>query len=128
MPEQLTGLVVHFNDRAERCETMAVAVGGYVVVLDTVVPSQAVTLTSCYLSSLSQAATAVSHLQLAPGLPDSISQQTLEPLVSQTHARACLLEHAAQLRSLLAELGDDEVAVELDDRLLDAAAVWTQAL
>ena len=69
--EQLHGLVVRFDDRAEQCEATVAAVGGYVVVIATVVPSLAVTLTSSYVCSLGGHQAAVTHLYMAPGRPGS---------------------------------------------------------
>jgi hypothetical protein len=46
----------------------------------------------------------------------------------QTHARACLLDHAAELRDALDELmPDEEVMVEVSDgALARAAKVWSR--
>jgi hypothetical protein len=89
---------------------------GYVVVLSSVLESHAVTLVSCYLADLG-GPTAVSHLRLAAG------QRVLEGLPGQWHARACLLDHAAELRGALGELlEDEEVSVELVEATLELAA------
>jgi hypothetical protein len=128
--EQLHGLVVRFDDdRAERCSSTAAAVGGYVVVIASVVPSLALTLTSSYVCSLGGAQAAVTHLYMAPGQPDQISQRALAPLVGQTLGRAYLLDHAAELQTRLGELRDESLAVELDDELMEVAgAVWRAAI
>jgi hypothetical protein len=118
-------LVVRFDDRTEQCEATVAAVGGYVVVIATVVPSVAVTLTSSYVCSLGGQRAAVTHLYMAPGEPDQIFQRALAPLVGQTLGRAYLLDHAAELQTRLGELRDEPLAVELDDQLMEAAgAVW----
>ena len=83
------------------------AVGGYVVVIASVVPSLAVTLTSSYVCSLGGHQAAVTHLYMAPGEPDQIFQRALEPLVGQTLGRGYLLDHAAELQTRLAELRDE---------------------
>ena len=72
--------------------------------------------------------TAVSHLRLAPGQRPAIAQRVLEGLPGQSHARACLLDHAAELRGALEELlEDEEVSVELAEATLELAArVWAQ--
>ena len=46
--------------------------------------------------------------------------------VTQSHARACLLDHAAQLRDAVGELlEDEEVGVELAEETLERASrVW----
>ena len=121
----LNGLVVRVDGRAEPCHTTAEAVGGYVLVIGSVVPSHALTLASTYLFSLGRSETAVSHLCLAPGRPEQFAQRRLGPLVGQTHPRACLLEHALELQTVLGELFDEDVLVDVEDQLLDAAAtVW----
>ena len=52
----------------------------------------------------------------------------LEGLPGQSHARACLLDHAAELRGALEELlEDEEVSVELAEQTLEQAArVWSR--
>ena len=49
-------------------------------------------------------------------------------LPGQSHARACLLDHAAELRDALAELlEDEEVSVELAEETLEQAVrVWSR--
>jgi hypothetical protein len=51
----------------------------------------------------------------------------LEGLPGQSHARACLLDHAAELRDAVGELLEDEdVSVELAEETLEQAArVWS---
>jgi hypothetical protein len=98
---------------------------GYVVVLSSVLKSRAVTLVFCYLADLGEP-TAVSHMRLAPGRAPQVAQRVLGGLPGQSHARACLLDHAAQLRDALGELLDaEEVSVELAEQTLEQAAhVW----
>ena len=44
-----------------------------------------------------------------------------------THARTCLLDHAAELQTALAELTGEAVSVDVAPRALDqAATAWTQ--
>ena len=52
----------------------------------------------------------------------------LEGLPGQSHARACLLDHAAELRDAVAELlEDEEVSVELAEETLEQAErVWSR--
>jgi hypothetical protein len=125
MRQRLHGLVVHVAGHAEPCATTAHALGGYVLVISTVVQSRALTLTSTYLFSLARTETAVSHMCLAPGRSEQFAQRRLAALVGQTHPRACLLEHALELQAVLGELFDEDVLVDVEDQLLDgAAAVW----
>ena len=63
-----------------------------------------------------------------PGGRAGFSQRMLEAMAGETHARACLLDHAAELRDALDELLEDEqVTVELAEQALEQAArVWRQ--
>jgi hypothetical protein len=70
------------------------------VVLSSVLESRAVTLVSCYLADLGDPA-AVSHMCLARGQLPAVAQRVLGGLPGQSHARACLLDHAAELRDAL---------------------------
>jgi hypothetical protein len=125
MRVELPGLQVVADEWSEWCATVIENAGGYVVTVSSVLQSQAVTLVSCYLADLA-GPTGVSDLRLASGQPPQISQRVLDGLPGQSHARACLLDHAAQLREALRELLDDEeVGVELAEEALEQAArVW----
>jgi hypothetical protein len=124
---ELDGLEVRADEWSERCATAIENASGYVVVLSSVLESRAVTLVSSYLADLA-GPTAVSHMRLAPGQPPRVAQRVLEGLAGQSHARACLLDHAAELRDALAELLEDEdVSVELAEETLEQAArVWSR--
>jgi len=125
MRRELDGVEVSADGWRERCATTIEAAGGYVVVVTSVVQSRAITLISCYLGDLLRAETGVSHLCLVPGERTRIAQRTLGEIAGQTHARACLLDHVAQLRERLDELTDQEVRIELDEQaLVQAAAAW----
>ena len=115
------------DEWSERCATAIENASGYVVILSSVLEGRAVTLVSCYLADLGGPA-AVSHMRLAPGQPPRVAQRVLEGLPGQSHARACLLDHAAELRDALGELlEDEEVSVELaEDTLEQAARVWSR--
>ena len=124
---ELDGLEVRADEWSERCATAIENASGYVVVLSSVLESRAVTLVSCYLADLA-GPTAVSHMRLVPGQPPRVAQRVLEGLPGQSHARACLLDHAAELRDALGELlEDEEVSVELAEETLEQAArVWSR--
>ena len=125
MRVELPGLQVVADEWSEWCATVIENAGGYVVTVSSVLASQAVTLVSCYLADLA-GPTAVSHLRLVPGQRPQIAQRVLDELPGQSHARACLLDHAAQLRDAVGELlVDEEVGVELaEDTLKRASRVW----
>ena len=121
---ELPGVEVRADEWTEACATVIESVSGYVVVVITVLESRAVTLVSSYLADLS-GRTAVSHLRTRPAAPAGFSQRLLEVMPGQTHARACLLDHAAELRGVLADLFDEDVSVELSEHALErAAGVW----
>ena len=122
---ELDGIEVVIGGSRERCSTSIEAVSGYVVTVISVMQSRAVTVVSCYLANLA-GETAVSHLRLMPGQRPAFSQRLLSGMAGETHARACLLDHAAELQSTLA--GDGGVGVEIGDAALArAAAVWGSA-
>jgi len=126
MSIELTGVEVRADEWSESCSTAIENASGYVVVVISVLRSQAVKLVSSYLANLS-GTTAVSHLQTRPGQAPGFSQRILDVMAGQTHARACLLDHAAELQEILNQLLDDEdVAVEISDRALEQATrVWS---
>ena len=123
---ELAGVTVQADEWSEECSTAIENVSGYVVVVSSVLRSRAVTLISSYLANLS-GTTAVSHLRACPTTPPVFSQRILEVMPGQTHARACLLDHAAELHALLDELlGEEEVTVDVSDGALEQAErVWS---
>ena len=120
------GLEVRGVEWRERCATAIENAGAYVVVLSSVLESRAVTVVSCYLADLG-GPTAVSHMRLLAGRPRQVAQRVLEGLAGQSHARACLLDHAAELRDTLGELLEhEEVSVDVADATLEhAVRVWS---
>jgi hypothetical protein len=121
---ELEGVEVWADEWRERCATTIQAAGGYVIVVETVIPTMTVGLSSCYLSSLAGAA-AVSHLRRAPGSPPVFSQRVLSGMPGATLARACLLEHATELQALLDPDGDQALHVEVGEHALARAeSVW----
>ena len=125
MRVELQGLEVRGVEWRERCATAIENAGAYVVVLSSVLESRAVTVVSCYLADLG-GPTAVSHMRLLARRPRQLAQRVLEGLAGQSHARACLLDHAAELRDTLGELlENEEVSVDVPEATLEQAArVW----
>ena len=119
---ELDSFQVRVDGTAVRSSTTIGSVGGYVVVVATTLPDQVVGVTSCYLGALA-GAIAASHLRLGP---DRQEQLRAEVLPAPTHvgerARACLLDHAAELQQALAELTGAEVRVDVDPGALERAA------
>jgi hypothetical protein len=121
---ELDGLEVCADEWRERCSTAIENVSGYVVVVISVLESRAVTLVSGYLADVG-GETAVSQMRLTSGASAAFSQRMLRAMPGQTHARACLLDHAAELRELLDDLFEEDVSVELSEHALErAAGVW----
>jgi hypothetical protein len=123
MRVQLEGVRVTVGADRLDCSTELASEGGFVVTAITVVADVGVQLLSCYVAGL-QGPAAVTHMLSASGAP-RFEQHTVQ-LAGATLARACLLDHAAQLRELLeVEHALDDVRVDIQDRTLaDAQRVW----
>lgn len=122
----LSAISLTLDGEPERSSTTVGAVGAYAVVVATALPQRGVTLTSCYLADMISDI-AVSHLCSAPGHGAHIQQRVLpadQP--GQTHARVCLLDHAAELQAALASLINAAVAIDVGPVALELAArAWT---
>ena len=127
MAIELSGLVVRADEWSETCSTAIDSVSGYVVVVISVLESRRLLVASAYLAHVG-GPTAVSHLRSNPHAPGRFRQRIIERMPGQTHARACLLDHAAEVRDALDELiPDEEVMVEVSDEALARAAhVWSR--
>jgi hypothetical protein len=124
MRSELMGVSVRLGDDQELCESSIAAAGGYVVVVESVLAVREVLLVSSYLAELS-GRTAVSHLALISTAPAEFSQRMVERMPGETHARACLLDHAAALQRALSVVQKRAVSVEIsDEALATAASVW----
>jgi hypothetical protein len=127
MRQTLDDIAVAIASTVETSSTTIATVGAYVVVVATTLPDRAIGLTSCYLGEL-DGETAVSHLHLGPGPRERLSQHMLgarQPGV--THARTCLLDHAAELRAAVSEVTEQHVAVDVGARALERAArAWAE--
>ena len=89
-----------------------------------VVSSPTLTLTSCYLAALA-GEIVVSHLRLGPGVSHAIAQRVLGGLTGETHARGCLLDHAAELRATIEMIAAEPVGVKVEEAALElAGGVW----
>ena len=121
---ELDGVQARGHGWREQCATTIQAAGGYVLVVETVLPSRAAGLSSCYLADLA-GDTAVSHLRRVPGARSAFSQRVLSGMAGETHARACLLDHAAELQAFLQAAGEPNVSVDISEQALTrAAGVW----
>lgn len=123
----LPDVTVTIASRPAHSSTTVSAVGAYVVVVATALPDHGVTLTSAYLAE-PRGDIAAAHLLVAAG-PLSAPQHRLLPgaQAGQTHARMCLLDHAAQLQGALHVHTDEVVAIEVSPAALSRAdAAWAQ--
>jgi hypothetical protein len=101
------------------------AVGGYVLVVATALPALGLTLTSSYLGAL-RGDTAAAHLWLAPGSPPALVQRVLpRDRPGADDARACLLDHAAELQAAVADRVGETVKIDIAPSALEqASGVW----
>ena len=121
---ELSDVEVRGRSWRERCASTIENASAYVVSVITVVESRAVALVSAYVGDLS-GATAVTHMCLAPGQRASFHQQVLSAMPGVSHPRACLLDHAAEMRALLEEMLEEPVVVEIPEASLEQASrVW----
>ena len=113
---------------AVRSSTTIGSVGGYVVVVATTLPDHVLGLTSCYLGQI-DGAIAASHLRLGPGGYERLSAQVLPRAAHVAeHARACLLDHAAELQQTIADLTGAHVLVDVAPGALERAVeAWGPA-
>ena len=111
---QLTDVQVAIAGARQPSSTTIGAVGAYSVVVATVLPDRAITLTSSYLSAM-VGDIAASHLCSAPGEESPRIEQRVLPgqQPGETHARSCLLDHAAELQAKLTEFTDDAVSIDI---------------
>jgi hypothetical protein len=124
MREPLAGITVRVDGTPITASSTIAALGSNVLVLSSAVAERAPALTSCYLAR-SDAALAVSELA-SDAHEERFSQHEIAPTSHRaTLAGACLLEHAAALRELLARRTAALVTVDVDpDALERAADVW----
>jgi len=111
----------------QRSSSTIATVGGYVVVVATALPAAAITLTSCYLGQIS-GDTAATHLLLTPGGGAEFEHRILTGQLGEEHARACLLDHAAELQAALTPAEGIQVEIDVGPiALTRAAAAWSQS-
>ena len=124
MQLELSGVEVRSESWIERCACTIENASAYVVTVITVIESRSLSLVSAYVADLS-GQTAVTHMRLAPGRAASFEQQVLGGFPGVSHPRACLLDHAAELRALVEELLEEPVVVEIPEASLEhASTVW----
>jgi hypothetical protein len=124
MQLELSGVEVRGELWIERCPCTIENASAYVVTVITVIESRSLSLVSAYIAELS-GQTAVTHMRLAPDRGADFEQRVLGKLAGVSHPRACLLDHAGELRALVEELLKETVVVEIPEASLErASTVW----
>lgn len=112
MDDDLVDVNITIGGRAESSSTTMTTVGAYVVVLATVLPVCAISLTSCYIGPAAGDIGAT-HLLLTPEGTPGLGQRFLPQLSPDTtHAQVYLLDHTAVLKTALASVS--RAPVEID--------------
>jgi hypothetical protein len=121
---ELAGIEVRAAAWVERCTSSIENASAYVVSLITVVERCSLALVSTYVGDL-HGEIAVTHMWLPPGQQARFRQRLLSGLPGTAYPRACVLDHSAELRTVLEELLDEPIGIEVSERSLeDAARVW----
>jgi hypothetical protein len=125
MRVELEGVEITVGGRVERVDAEMIAAGAYVIVLVTVLEDRSAQLVSTYLAPLHGPA-AVTHMWSSATDASRFAHRTLE-LPGTRHARGCLLDHAAELRTMLAdELAETtHVRIDVSEHALEIATrLW----
>jgi hypothetical protein len=124
MREPLVGITVRLDGTPTPGSTSLNAVGGNVLVCATALPEQALLLTSTYVLSF-RGAIAVTHLKVTAE-EETFAHDAIGPgQLHATVAGACLLDHVATLRELLAHCTSATASVDVDlDTLARVAEAW----
>ena len=126
MRHALPDVTITIAGEKQRSSSTIATVGGYVVVVATALPAAGTTLTSCYLGQIS-GDTAATHLLLTPAGGAEFEHRVVPGQLGEDHARACLLDHAAELQVALTPAEDVQVQIDVGPvALTRAAAAWSQ--
>ncbi len=117
---EMTGVRVLAGSEIEPCSTTVETSGACVLAVMTLALKRNAGLISFYTTDVN-GQTAVSHGRMTAAAPIQFTEPLIKPVAGTAHARACLLDHAAELRALLAELLDSPIRVEIDEMSLAAA-------
>lgn len=121
MRVELPAITVTVNGTDQVASTTIATAGPYVVVVATTLPDLVYSVTSVYLGDL-DGTVAASHLHLTARGGQRLEQRKLAAVgPGATHARACLLDHAAELNAALG--GNAQIDVG-PAALEHAAAAW----
>jgi hypothetical protein len=110
---------VAIDSKPVRSETLATSIGAYILVLETVLPDQAIDLHSIYAGHASTK-TQATHMILTPHLREATTVEHDHDQLPVTHSRRiCLYDHLHQLQDLLQSDGVD-VQVPINDDAVEA--------
>jgi len=122
-----TALEIAVDGAPQSSETTLGTVGGHAIVITTALPDIGITVISAYIAAI-VGDIAVSHIRSIPGGPPVIHQHVLGGLQpGETHAQACLLDHAAEVRDMLDAFHASTATVTVaiaDGALATADRVW----
>ena len=110
---------IAIDGKPVRSSTLATSVGAYILVLETVLPDQAIDLHSIYTGH-AHVKTQATHLILTPDLREATTVEHDHDQLPVIHARrSCLYDHLHQLQGLLQSHGID-AQMPIDDDAIEA--------
>jgi hypothetical protein len=112
-------LTIAIDGQPVPSETLATSVGAYILVIETVLPDQAIDLHSTYTGH-THVKTQATHLILTPELHEATTVEHDHDHLPVMHARrTCLYDHLHQLQSLLQDHGIN-AQLPVEDDAIDA--------
>ncbi len=110
---------IAIDGKPVRSSTLATSVGAYILVLETVLPDQAIDLHSIYTGH-THVKTQATHLILTPDLRKATTVEHDHDQLPVIHARrSCLYDHLHQLQDLL-QSHDIDAQMPIDDDAIEA--------
>ncbi len=110
---------IAIDGKPVRSSTLATSVGAYILVLETILPDQAIDLHSIYTGH-ANVKTQATHLILTPDLREATTFEHEHDQLPITHSRrTCLYDHLHQLQSLLQD-HDIDAQFPIDDTAIEA--------
>jgi hypothetical protein len=110
---------ITIDDQPVRSQTLATNVGAYILVLETVLPDQAIDLHSIYTGH-ANTKTQATHLILTPDLREATTVEHDHDQLPVTHSRrTCLYDHLHQFQGVLQDHGID-AQFPIDDTAIEA--------
>jgi hypothetical protein len=110
---------IAIDGKPVRSSTLATSVGAYILVLETILPDQAIDLHSIYTGH-ANVKTQATHLILTPELREATTVEHDHDHLPVMHARrTCLYDHLHQLQSLLQDHGIN-AQLPVEDDAIDA--------